>query len=358
MIKISGTGSYLPNDPIKNEDLSFIGGGVVNVAAAFLGLKQRHWAVDIPTNQIVPGNTNSEMATKAARRALEDARLTPQDIDLIVLGTSTPDYPAPPTVVYVQEQLNLERCAVLELRSGCVGFIQALAVAQGFLKCGQYKNILVIGSELNSSFGIPYKKGKQVSMDNKLTAYMFGDGAAAVVLQASEGESQILGTCFGSIGTGKKEGFVVKAGGSLYPPTKHCINELSAETEQDYKQVLLYGPVLIKEAITALQKVVPFKKESIRYIIPPQANINIMRIVKFRFGSEYSFHDEQVFINISRFGNTFSASLPLALDELNRGKLLKDGDLILLVGAEITKWIYGAALIRWQNTGALAAKQP
>src|SRR4051812_40069967 len=184
---VIGTGAYLPGEPIPNEEIERLVGPLVPEVAEGISMKRRFWIVDPATGE--HRDSNSGMATRAARQALARAGLAPEQVDLMILATGTPDYPLPPTVNLVQDQLGLQRCATLEIRSGGAGVPQGMDIARMYLEQGTYTNALVIGSEVISPAMVPMFLGKhpdQIRMRDRLPLYMFGDGAGAVVLQARE----------------------------------------------------------------------------------------------------------------------------------------------------------------------------
>jgi len=346
--EIAGTGSYLPGEPITNQDLAAQFGRKVIWLAEMLGARTRHFALDLRRGQLLPGETNAQMATNAARRALLDADVDPMSVDLIVLATSTPDYPFPATVLFVQEQLGLPRCCVIELRAGCGGMAQAFAIATNMIATGQSKTALLIGSELISPFISVFNRADHdLDKDFLASVAIFGDGAGALVLRRSDTGDGVLGCTSQSMSTGRPAAMMLRAGGALAPPGTEAGDRLFVH---DFKAILKHGPELIRAAVEWVRDHEAVGFESVDFCIPPQVNGRLIELAAAQMGVA----EERVVSDFARAGNTVSASIYIALDHLNRQGRLKAGDLLVLLPAEATKWLYGAVVVRWSQ----GPKQP
>src|SRR3989440_4763317 len=218
-VTITSTGSYLPGEPLTNDDLERLVGPLPEDILEGIQVKRRHWMIDPDTgeHQI----SNSEMATAAVREALAVAELEPGDIELMVSSTASPEYHLPPMVTLVQEQLGIAKCATTEVRSGCAGFVEAFDIARMYLERGTYKTAVVVGSEAISPLLAPVYLGKdpeKIRMRDRMNPYNFGDGAGAVVLQADGADGEgILGSAISSVG-GERGIAMQVIGGSTHAP--------------------------------------------------------------------------------------------------------------------------------------------
>jgi len=295
------------------------------------GIKERRWMDPAK-------DTVANMAAKAARMALQNARLTEQDIDFIVFATITPDYFFPGSGVLLQRELGLEgRIAALDVRNACSGFIYALSVADQFIKTGMYKTILVIGAEIQST-------ALDLSTAGRNTAVIFGDGAGAVILQPSE-KPGILSTHLHSDGRFAEE-LYVKDPGSSRPQAerqpKQILDTTTYKVVMNGNQVFKHAVVrfieVINEALTANH----LKKEDINLLVPHQANLRISQYIQ----EKLALRDDQVYNNIMRYGNTTAASIPIALSEAWAEGRIKENDVICLA-AFGSGFTWASALVRW-----------
>ena len=341
--KVAGTGAYLPGEPIDNKRLAdFFGRDIVRVSE-MLGGVTRHLALDIETRKLKPGESNANMAYQASLQALENAGLTPDAVDLLVLSTATPDYPFPATALFVQDLLGLCECQVVELRAGCGGMAQAFAIAEQFIASGRSRAALLIGSELISPFHQLLSQGANQDKGHLVATAMFGDGAGAAVLVPSEGEGTgILGCMFRSIGGGRAPGMVLKAGGALSPAGMNDFGDGPAFVH-DFRAILERGPELVERALDWVWSSGLVAADEVAYYVPPQASGHLIDSMT----EKTNLHGAKRFSNFERVGNTASASIYIALDEMNREKLIQPGDTIALLPAEATKWTYGGIVLRW-----------
>jgi 3-oxoacyl-[acyl-carrier-protein] synthase-3 len=341
--KIAGTGAYLPGDPVDNKRLGDVFGRDIVRVSEMLGGVTRHFALDLDTMKLSPGESNAHMAYRASRQALESAGRTPEAIDLLILSTATPDYPFPATALFVQDLLGLEECQVVELRAGCGGMAQAFAIAEQFITSGRSQGALVIGSELLSPFHELLSSGPDREKGHLVATAMFGDGAGAVVLIPSQDEdSGILGCMFRSVGGGRSPGMILKAGGALSPGGQGEFADGPAFVH-DFRAILEQGPELVERGLEWVWSSGLVDAREIKYCVPPQVSGHLIETMS----EKTNLRGAQSFSNFSRVGNTASASIYIALDEMSRDKRLQSGDLVALLPAEATKWTYGAIVLRW-----------
>lgn len=331
---ITGVGHYVPENVVTNNDL-----------AARMNTSNE-WIVErtgiLERRHVIAGGdeTTATMGTKAARIAIANAGLTPDDIDFIVFATLSPDYYFPGPGVQVQEQLELKReIGALDVRNQCSGFIYSLSVADQFIKTGMYKHILVIGSELHSG-GLDFTdRGRNVSV-------IFGDGAGAVVLSASDDDRRgILSTHLFSEGKHAKELALTAPSTRDWIPN---ILERNNPEETDYYPymngnfVFKHAVVRFAEAIQAALQTNGVKSEDIKILIPHQANLRISQFIQ----QSMKLRDDQVYNNIMRYGNTTAASIPIALSEAHAEGRIQNGDLVLFA-AFGSGFTWASALMRW-----------
>lgn len=331
--KIAGVGHYVPDNVVKNADLELI----MNTSDQWIqertGIKERRW---VPQNS---EDSTSIMGTKAARQAIADAGIEEEAIDFIIFATLSPDYYFPGPGVMVQEQLGLSDIGALDVRNQCSGFVYGLSVADQFIRTGTYKNILLIGAELHSGGLDKSNRGRGVSV-------IFGDGAGAVVLQATEEAGKgVLTTKLHSEGKHAKELSLIG------PSTRHWVDAiLEARDPQDLSYYpYMNGNFVFKHAVTRFQEVIheallAVHKEvkDIDLLIPHQANLRISQFIQQKMG----LRDDQVFNNIQKYGNTTAASIPIALSEAKAEGRLKEGDLLCLA-AFGSGFTWGSALIQF-----------
>ncbi len=287
----------------------------------------------IRERRIAPeGMAVSDMAVEACKNALEASGLKNEDIDLIILGTVTPDYKLPSTACVVQEKMGLPNATAFDIVAACTGFLNGLSVASSLIETGAYKNALVIGAEKLSTI-LNYKV--------RNTCILFGDGAGAAVLTASDDGSGVLGTFLKSNGN-LRDLLWIKDGGSANP----CPDGYVSKGED---KVMMSGgdifKVAVKQMCNAAVKIIEdagLTSEDISLVIPHQANIRIIEAIAKRLKVSM----DKVFVNIEKYGNTSAASVPIALDEANRAGKIKKGDHVVMVafGGGL---IWGSALIKW-----------
>ncbi|MCM8797324.1 MAG: ketoacyl-ACP synthase III [Candidatus Omnitrophica bacterium] len=322
-VGIIGIGEYLPKRILTNQDLEKMVDTSDEWIATRTGIKERH----IVSN----GEATASMAEKAARHALEDAKIKALDIDLIIVATITPDMPFPSVASIIQHNLGARHAACFDISAACAGFVYALSIAQQFIACGTYKFALVVGAETLSAV---------TDWEDRNTCVLFGDGAGAAVLsEVSSGG--ILSAYLGCDGS-RTDLLYIPAGGSRNPASKYTV-----ETRQHY--IKMQGNELFKIAVKTMTEAaeIVLKQAGLRFsdvdlIIPHQANARIILAV----GKKLGIDEDKIFLNIEKHGNISSASTITALCEAVKGGRIKKGDIILLdaFGAGL---VWGACVIKW-----------
>lgn len=331
--RIAGIGHYVPENVVTNDDLSKIMDTNDEWITERTGIKERRW-IDPKTD-----DTPSTMGTKAARIAIENAGITPDDVDFIIFATLSPDMYFPGPGVMVQDQLGIKEIGALDVRNQCSGFVYSLSIADQFVKTGMYKNVLIIGAENHSG-------GLERSTRGRGVTVIFGDGAGAVVVQRAEKEGTgILSTHLHSEGKHAKE--LALEG----PSTLRWVPEILEENDPEDTSYYPYmnGNFVFKHAVTRFMEVIgealitnQCKPEDIDLLIPHQANLRISQFVQKKMGLS----DDQVYNNIMRYGNTTAASIPIAMSEAWQEGKIKEGDLICLA-AFGSGFTWASALIKW-----------
>ncbi|HUU40635.1 MAG TPA: beta-ketoacyl-ACP synthase III [Desulfatiglandales bacterium] len=322
---IVGTGSMIPKRVLTNKDLESIVDTTDEWIMRRTGIKERRICT---TGN---GESTSDMATSASLKALEMACVSPEDLDMIIVGTVTPDIQFPSVACFVQKALGATKAAAFDLSAGCSGFIYALSVANNAIATGNCKTALVIGVERLSSV---------LNWQDRTTCVLLGDGAGAVVLKPTKDQHGILSTHLQSDGN---------FWNLLYAYDRAPkVSTLDTVEERPFA-LRMDGNKLFKKAINCLFDIANLALEhnnlscsDIKLLIPHQANIRIINAL----AEKLSIPMDMIYINIDKYGNTSSATIPIALDEANREGLLKQGDYILLVtfGAGLT---WGASIVKW-----------
>lgn len=329
--KITGLGYYVPENVVTNNDLTQWMETSDEWIQERTGIKERRYFE-------YGKDTNASMATKASRQALERAGLTPNDIDVIIYATITPDYFFPGSAFLMQRELEMDGKPVIDIREQCSGFVYALSIADQFIKTGMYKNALVVGSEIQSSWIDKSTAGRN-------TAVIFGDGAGAAVVQATEDPSHtILSTHLHADGRFAEELYIKDPGSSRpdRPVTQDLLNEGGFNVYMNGNAVFKHAIVKFGEVIQEALDANGYTSSDVNVLIPHQANIRISDYVRNQMGLS----EDQVINNIQRFGNTTAASIPIAMAEAWENGKLKDGDLICLA-AFGSGFTWASALIRW-----------
>lgn len=328
---IAGVGHYVPENIITNDYLSTL----MDTSDAWIkertGIAERRW-VD-PTKDTV-----ANMAARASRMALERANMNVNEIEFIVFATITPDYFFPGSGVLLQRELGLENIGALDIRNACSGFIYALSIADQFIKTGMYKNILVVGAEIQST-------AIDVSTKGRNTAVIFADGAGAVVLRRSD-KAGILSTHLHSDGRFAEDLYVRDPGSSRPRSERQPDQILDTSTykvvmngNQVFKHAVVRFIEVIEEALKANQTCI----DDISLLIPHQANLRISQYIQ----EKLALRDDQVYNNIMSKGNTTAASIPIAMSEAWAEGRIKPNDLVCLA-AFGSGFTWASALLRWQ----------
>jgi 3-oxoacyl-[acyl-carrier-protein] synthase-3 len=321
---ITGIGSYVPEKILTNHDLEKMVETSDEWITTRTGIKQRRIAAK--------DEFTSDMAVKAAQRAMKMAGVTAEQIDLVIVATITPDMPFPATACLVQHKLDAKRAAAFDLEAACSGFIYGLEVGQQFIMSRTYDTVLVIGAEKLSAI---------TDWTDRNTCVLFGDGAGAVILQNRANSHGLLTAVMGADG-GKGDLLFMPAGGSKCPASKDTVDSRMHFLRMEGKETFKNAIQAMQSAATEVLRRCEIDITRINCIIPHQANLRIIDALGERLGAK----PEQLFINLDKYGNTSAASVAIALDEAVASGRVTRGDLILLMvfGAGLT---WGAAIIEW-----------
>jgi 3-oxoacyl-[acyl-carrier-protein] synthase-3 len=321
---ITGTGSSVPDRVVTNLDLEKLVETSDDWIVARTGIRERRVAA--------PGEGVSKFAAAAARQALVAASVAPEDVDLIILATVTPDMPIPATACTLQHELGCTRAAAFDMSAGCSGFIYAQSVAKQFLVSGRCRHVLVIGAELLS---------KYIDWTDRTTCVIFADGAGAVVMSEGDPPSGVLATAMHT--DGSMASYIhMPGGGTLYPPTQGTVEERLHFIKMKGNETFKIAVRSIEEVSLEVLGQVGLTPADVDWFIPHQANQRIIDAVGTRLG----IGAERCYVNIDRYGNTSAASIPIALDEAVREGKVDKGDVVLMAafGAGLT---WAASVVRW-----------
>ncbi len=321
---ITGVGSYVPERILTNAELEKMVETSDEWITTRTGIKERRIAAE--------GEFTSDIATKAAQRAMTMAGVTADQIDLIIVATITPDMPFPNTACLVQQKIGARRVPAFDIEAACSGFLYALEVGQNFIASRAYETVLVIGAEKLSSI---------TNWKDRNTCVLFGDGAGAAILQNRPFSHGLLTTALGADG-GKAELLSMPGGGSRCPASAQTVTDGLHFLRMDGKETFKNAVQAMCSAANEVLSRCEIDITKIKCVIPHQANRRIIDAVGERLGAT----PEQVFINLHKYGNTSAASVAIALDEAVSSGKVQRGDLILIVafGAGLT---WGAAIIEW-----------
>jgi 3-oxoacyl-[acyl-carrier-protein] synthase-3 len=322
---IAGTGSYLPEKVLTNADLEKMVETSDEWIFSRTGIRERRIAAE--------GEFTSHMAAKAGARALEQAGIAAEDVELIIVATITPDTLTPATACYVQRQLGCPGAVAFDISAACSGFLYAMKIAKRLISDGAFANALIIGAEKLSSF---------INWDDRTTCVLFGDGAGAAVLRrAAPEEGSIIATEMGT--DGKLTHLLnIPGGGSACPITIDNAGMNLASLSMMGKEVFKHAVTRMKESAEKVIERAGLKPEDIKLVVPHQANLRIIDAIADRLSVPH----ERVFVNLQKYGNTSAAAVAIALDEANRSGLIQRGEHVVLVvfGAGLT---WAAAAVRW-----------
>ena len=326
---IYGTGSYAPAKILSNDDFARTLDTNDEWITSRTGIKERRIAA--------PGEATSDMCLHAAKAALQNSNLSADELDLIIVGTITPDYPFPSAACILQQKLGIagKHIPAFDISAACSGFIYGMSVAEAFIRSGMARRVLIVGAEVLSNI---------VDYTDRATCILFGDAAGAVVMgpERSNGPSHtVLSTTMYADGEGAML-LHVAAGGSLRPASVATINEKQHYIRLGGREVFRFGVTVAVDMIKEAMERHNLKAEDIGAIVPHQANIRIIESAAERLNLPLS-----LFVtNIERYGNTSAASVPLALDEVSRAGKLPPGKPVIMLafGAGLT---WTSAVVRW-----------
>lgn len=323
-VKIVAMGSYIPENILTNADLEKIVETSDSWIVERTGIRERHI--------VSPEDATSDLAYRAAVKALQKAELEPEQIDVIIVATACPDYLFPATACIVQAHLGAKRSACFDIEAACPGFIYALEIARGLLSIPNYRNILVIGAETLSRI---------TDYTDRNTCVLFGDGAGAAVVTKDNSDSDILSSYLKGNGEVHKL-LMLPAGGSRKPASFETVRDRDHYLKMQGREVFKHAVNGMQDAAQKVLERAGFRSEDIDWLVPHQANIRIIEATREKLGIQ----PNKVYVNIDRMGNTSAASIPIALSEMEDKGLLKRGQLVLIVSFG-AGFIYGAMLLRW-----------
>lgn len=321
---IIGTGAYLPERTQHNAEFETFLDTNDTWIYERTGIKTRHLAA--------PEENTSDLALKAALKALKNAGLRAESIDLIIMATTTPDYPMPSTACVLQNKLGARNAACFDVQAVCSGFVYALSIATSFIQCGSAKNVLVVGAEILS---------RSLNYKDRNTCILFGDGAGAVVLRSSRKKGGVLSCCIGSDGSGWDNIFV-PAGGTAEPASAESVRNDRHTMTMKGKKVFEFAVKILPDIVTKSCRLAGVSVDELSWFIPHQANHRIIKNAARRL----NIAKEKILMNIHETGNTSAASIPIVLDENVQNKKIKSGDLLCFAsfGSGLT---YGASVVEW-----------
>lgn len=321
---IIGSGAGLPKKVVTNFDLEKIVETSDEWITQRTGIKERRIAVD--------GESTVTFALDASRQALDESGLAPEELDMIIVGTQTPDMVLPSTACLLQSHLGAKNARAFDLKAGCTGWLYSMVVADSFIRLNPDFKVLVVGAELLS---------RTVDWEDRATCVLFGDGAGATVVTGSTDGDGILSTCLQADGS-QWEALAMVGGGTMHPPSHEMVDQkLWAVSMQGNKVFKLAVPAMEEMAWNVLTDA-GLNPGDVDWLIPHQANLRIMEAVAQRLGIPR----EKVVVNVDKYGNTSTATIPIALAETSREGRLKKGDTVLMVsfGGGFT---WGGIVMKW-----------
>lgn len=323
-VSIIGTGSYVPDKILTNEDLSRMVNTTDEWITTRTGIKERRIAAK--------DEHTSDMAAKAALKALEQAKISPKEIDLLLVATATPDMLFPATACFVQKKIGATKAACLDISAACAGFIFGIEIAQQFITSHTYDTVLVIGAEKLTSI---------TNWTDRNTCVLFGDGAGAAVLRHRGSAHGVISTHIGSDGQ-YSDILFMPGGGSRCPITRDNVDLHLATIHMTGKEVYKQAVIAMISAAQKALEDAGLSIEDISCVIPHQANLRIIEAIADRLGIPL----EKFYVNLDKYGNTSAAAVAMALDEANRTGRIKAGDYVLMVvfGGGLT---WASTVIEW-----------
>ena len=323
---IVGLATYVPEKVLTNSELQKMVDTSDEWIVARTGIRERRVSA--------PEEVTSDMAYQASIKALEDAGVKPEELDLIITATNTPDMIFPATACLLQDRLGAKNAGAFDLLAGCTGFIYAVSVAAQFIEAGNAKTILVVGSEALT---------KIMDWQDRNTCVLFGDGAGAAVIKQVPYDRGILSSALGADGSGAYY-LYMPAGGSRHPISMEVIEQGLHYTRMNGREVFKFAVRAIEEGSAKVLKRAGLSLSDIDYFIPHQANIRIIE----HAAKKMNLPMDKVAVNVDRYGNTSTASIPLALEESLRAGKINDGDTVIMVGfgAGLT---WAGMLMKWYD---------
>jgi 3-oxoacyl-[acyl-carrier-protein] synthase III len=323
--KITGVAGYLPPRVVTNADLEKRVDTNDEWIRSRTGIRERHYAD--------PGVAASHLGTEAAKKLLAQKNLNPEEIELIVVASVTPDMLFPATACLIQDRLGAKNAWGFDLSAACSGFAYALTVGAQFVGSGAHKKVLVIGSDVMTSI---------LDFTDRATCVLFGDGAGAVLLEPAVNDNEGILDFMHDVDGSGGSCLYMPGGGSLHPATQETVEKRLHYVHQEGQQVFKYAVRRMCELATQLLERNGYTSKDLALVVPHQANLRIIRAMQERLGVD----DSKVMVNIERYGNTTAGTIPLGLMDALSEKRLKKGDLVLLVavGAGYTS---GSVLLRW-----------
>jgi 3-oxoacyl-[acyl-carrier-protein] synthase III len=329
--QIVGWGRYVPTKILTNHDLALMVDTTDDWIRTRTGITERRIAA--------PKETSATMGARAAMAALEVANLNPSRLDLIICATITPDYLLASTAALIQDAIGASRAGAFDLNAGCSGFVYALSVATQYIQSGTARHVLVVGAETVSRI---------IDWSDRVTCVLFGDGAGAIVLSASERPTGVLHCILGSDGSGA-ESLYIPAGGSRLPASAETVQAKQHFVKMDGHEVYRFAVTAMTQAATQAIAGAGLKSDDIDLFIPHQANVRIIQSA----ARALKLPMERVFVNVDRYGNTSSASIPIALCEAIEQGRVRQGDRLVLVGFGAgLSW--AGAVVQWGVPTTLA----
>ena len=322
--KISATAKYLPKKTLTNKDLEKMVETSDEWILSRTGIEKRHLVEE--------GEATSHMCKHVANELLKKSNKLPEEIDLILIATSTPDFPVVSTAALVQDKIGATNAWGYDIVAACTGFVYAMETGAKLVESGKYQNVVVIGADTMSSI---------IDYTDRNTCIIFGDGAGGVLLEPSENDNGVLDSILCADGSGEKY-LTVPAGGSLNPASKDTVNKRMHYVYQDGKTVFKFAVKNMADVSKQILDNNNLTGEDIKLFIPHQANKRIIDAAAERCG----LRDDQVLVNINKYGNTTAGTIPIALDDAVEEKMLEKGD-ILLFAAFGGGFTWGSMLVKW-----------
>ena len=322
--KITATAKYLPKKTLTNNDLEKMVDTTNEWILSRTGIEKRHLVEE--------GEATSDMCKNVAKELLKKSNKSPEEIDLILVATSTPDYPVVSTAALVQDKIGATNAWGYDIVAACTGFVYAMETGAKFVESGKYKNVIVIGADTMSSI---------IDYTDRNTCVIFGDGGGGVLLEPSDDDSGVLDSMLYADGSGYQY-LTVPAGGSLNPASKATVDKGMHYVFQDGKTVFKFAVKNMAEASKEILDKNDLTGKDVKLFIPHQANKRIIDAAADRCGLQ----SEQVLVNINKYGNTTAGTIPIALDDAVEEKMLNKGD-ILLFAAFGGGFTWGSMLIKW-----------